>query len=84
LNDVPADYFVSYTEAHTGESLAKVLHSVWGIVCDNASNNGSMMKELGKYDLKRLKGPESRVHCVLHVINLAAKVSVSYAFYLTS
>ncbi|KAF8606683.1 hypothetical protein BDV93DRAFT_506193 [Ceratobasidium sp. AG-I] len=46
---------------------------VWGIVCNNASNNGTMMKELAMYDLKRLKGPQSRVHCVLHVINLAAK-----------
>lgn len=39
-----------------------------------------MMNELAAYDLKRLKGPESRVHCVLHVINLAAKVSVIYIY----
>ncbi|KAF8602513.1 hypothetical protein BDV93DRAFT_444019 [Ceratobasidium sp. AG-I] len=60
---------LSYTDAHSGETLAKVLHSVmrkfkiedcvWGIVCDNASNNGTMMEALAKYDLKQLKGPQS-------------------------
>jgi hypothetical protein len=44
-------------------------------VCDNALNNASMMNELETYDLKQLKGVASRVHCVLHVVNLVAKVS---------
>lgn len=47
---------------------------VWGVVCDNASNNAAMMKELETYHLKRLKGPASRVSCVLHVLNLTAQV----------
>ncbi|KAF8596074.1 hypothetical protein BDV93DRAFT_455574, partial [Ceratobasidium sp. AG-I] len=48
--------------------------SVWGVVCDNASNNAKMMTQLQKFRLTRLEGPASRVHCVLHVYNLAAKV----------
>jgi hypothetical protein len=36
-----------------------------------------MMNELRKYKLKRLVGPEARVHCVLHVLNLVAKVRIN-------
>jgi hypothetical protein len=35
-----------------------------------------MMNELKKYNLKRLVGPKARVHCVLHVLNLVAKVCI--------
>ncbi|KAF8595273.1 hypothetical protein BDV93DRAFT_457158 [Ceratobasidium sp. AG-I] len=75
---------LSYNEEHTGVELAKTLHAifvkfkiedrVWGVVSDNASNNGAMMKELATYGLKRLTGPKARVHCVLHVLNLVAQV----------
>ncbi|KAF8595930.1 hypothetical protein BDV93DRAFT_563877 [Ceratobasidium sp. AG-I] len=72
-----------YDEEHTGVELAKTLHAVfvkfkiedrvWGVVFDNASNNGAMMKELATYGLKRLTRLKARVHCVLHVLNLAAQ-----------
>ncbi|KAF8596437.1 hypothetical protein BDV93DRAFT_423193, partial [Ceratobasidium sp. AG-I] len=78
---IKVDRFV-LDEAHTGVELARVLHSVlvkfkienqvWGVVCDNASNNAAMMNELGKYGMKRLTGKKARVHCVLHVLNLVA------------
>ncbi|KAF8594529.1 hypothetical protein BDV93DRAFT_458812, partial [Ceratobasidium sp. AG-I] len=68
---------------HTGVALANTIHGVltrfkiqdrvWGVVCDNASNNGKMMTQLQKFGLARLEGPALRVHCVLHVYNLAAK-----------
>jgi hypothetical protein len=51
---------------------------VWGVVCDNASNNAAMMNRFASYDLKRLTGPDCRVHCMLHVLNLAAKVRAIY------
>jgi hypothetical protein len=35
-----------------------------------------MMKELRSYKLKRLGGPEARVHCVLHVLNLVSSVRI--------
>jgi hypothetical protein len=46
---------------------------VWGVVCDNASNNAAMMDRLKRFNLKRLDGPAARVHCLPHVLNLAAK-----------
>ncbi|KAF8596703.1 hypothetical protein BDV93DRAFT_563028 [Ceratobasidium sp. AG-I] len=51
----------------------KIQDRVWGVVCDNASNNGKMMTQLQKFGLAQLQGPASQVHCVLHVYNLAAK-----------
>ncbi|KAF8594909.1 hypothetical protein BDV93DRAFT_564931 [Ceratobasidium sp. AG-I] len=45
------------SKAHTGQELAKVVHTmllkfkienqVWGVVCDNASNNAAMLNKLG-------------------------------------
>ncbi|KAF8599170.1 hypothetical protein BDV93DRAFT_449771, partial [Ceratobasidium sp. AG-I] len=77
-------FVLDYDEEHTGVELAKTLHAVfvkfkikdrvWGVVSDNASNNGAMMKELATYDLKRLTRPKARIHCVLHVLNLVAQV----------
>jgi hypothetical protein len=32
------------------------------------------MTQLQRFHLARLEGPKSRVHCVLHVYNLVAKV----------
>ncbi|KAG9125172.1 hypothetical protein FRC07_008697, partial [Ceratobasidium sp. 392] len=74
-------------ESHTGASLArsvyevlckfKIEHRVWGVVCDNAANNGTMMTHLAKYDLKRLSGHNSRIICKLHVLNLVAKAVMS-------
>ncbi|KAG9100227.1 hypothetical protein FS749_015926 [Ceratobasidium sp. UAMH 11750] len=70
-------------EAHMGEALARAVHDVlckfkiqdcvWGVVCDNTSNNAKMVDHLAHYRLKRLTGPESRVYCLLHVLNLTAQ-----------
>ncbi|KAG8699536.1 hypothetical protein FRC08_005227 [Ceratobasidium sp. 394] len=70
-------------EAHTGEALARTVYDmlckfkiqdrVWGVVCNNASNNAKMVDHLAQYRLKRLTGPESRIYCLLHVLNLTAQ-----------
>ncbi|QRW08919.1 DNA polymerase [Ceratobasidium sp. AG-Ba] len=67
-------------EQHTGVALArsvlavlrkfKIQDRVWGVVCDNASNNATMMQTMESFGLKRLTGPTSRVFCMLHVLNL--------------
>ncbi|KAG9097740.1 hypothetical protein FS749_005630 [Ceratobasidium sp. UAMH 11750] len=48
--------------------------AVWGIVCNNTSNNATMMEHITEYGLKRLTRPNDRVFCMLHVINLAAQL----------
>ncbi|KAG8735671.1 hypothetical protein FRC10_010280 [Ceratobasidium sp. 414] len=70
-------------ESHTGVALAHTVHNVlskfkiqdrvWGIVCDNASNNTTMVDHMAEYGLKRLTGSDSHVYCMLHVINLTAQ-----------
>lgn len=47
---------------------------MWGVMCDNTSNNAAMMKHLEKSKLKCLNGALARVFCILHVLNLVAKV----------
>ncbi|CAE7147193.1 unnamed protein product [Rhizoctonia solani] len=74
---------LNFEGAHTGVALSKTVlkvlrkfgieDRVWGVVCDNASNNDSMLNLLGNCDLKRMKGPKSGVHCAAHVLNLAAQ-----------
>ncbi|QRV90595.1 DNA polymerase [Ceratobasidium sp. AG-Ba] len=70
-------------EQHTGVALArsvlgvlrkfKIENRVWAVVCDNASNNATMMETMESFGLKRLVGPTCRVFCMLHVLNLAAQ-----------
>ncbi|QRV78760.1 integrase core domain protein [Ceratobasidium sp. AG-Ba] len=74
-------------EQHTGVALArsvlavlrkfKIQDRVWGVVCDNASNNATMMQTMESFGLKRLTGPTSRVFCMLHVLNLSAQAIAS-------
>ncbi|KAG9096664.1 hypothetical protein FS749_008000 [Ceratobasidium sp. UAMH 11750] len=76
-------------ESHTGEALAWAVHDVlckfkiqdrvWGVVCNNDSNNAKMVDHLVQYGLKRLTGPKSRVFCLLHVLNLMAQ-AIMYGF----
>ncbi|KAG8702803.1 hypothetical protein FRC08_003238 [Ceratobasidium sp. 394] len=76
-------------ELHTGEALAWAVHDVlckfkiqdhvWGVVCNNASNNTKMVDHLVQYGLKRLTGLKSRVFCLLHVLNLMAQ-AIMYGF----
>ncbi len=44
---------------------------ILAIVCDNASNNDTMIEAI---DLEGFRGPQSRVRCFPHIINLAVKV----------
>ncbi|EUC55039.1 hAT family dimerization protein [Rhizoctonia solani AG-3 Rhs1AP] len=74
---------LSFAGRHTGVALANTVYAilcrfqiqdrVWGVVCDNASNNADMMNRFKKFKMKRLIGPEARVHCLPHVLNLASK-----------
>ncbi|KAG9080678.1 hypothetical protein FRC06_006284, partial [Ceratobasidium sp. 370] len=76
---------LSFAELHTSVNLAKTIylvlckfhieHRVWGIVCDNASNNAAMMDKLAKMGLLRLHGASCHLMCILHIYNLAAKAA---------
>lgn len=46
---------------------------VLAVTCDNASNNAKMMKEMKKAE-PDFRGPDARVRCFGHVINLVVKV----------
>ncbi|KAG8782630.1 hypothetical protein FRC12_020594 [Ceratobasidium sp. 428] len=58
-------------EQHVGPALAslvfdvlskfKIQDRVWGVVCDGAGNNGTMMDVLADYGQQRLNGPEARL-----------------------
>ncbi|QRW02441.1 DNA polymerase [Ceratobasidium sp. AG-Ba] len=71
------------TRLHTGKRLARTTHQVlqkfeiehrvWGAVGDGASTNEAMMKFMTQFGLKQLTGPDSRVYCLAHVLNLAAQ-----------
>ncbi|KAG9086907.1 hypothetical protein FRC07_012955, partial [Ceratobasidium sp. 392] len=74
---------LSFNTSHTGKSLAASLlyvldnfelqDRVWGIVCNNASNNAAMINKLKNKRLKRMNGAFLRVFCILHVLNLVAQ-----------
>ncbi|CUA70752.1 timeless [Rhizoctonia solani] len=74
---------LSFGGKHTGVALAhtvynilckfKIQDRVWGVVCDNTSNNADMMNRFKRFGMKRLTGPEARVHCLPHILNLASK-----------
>ncbi|KAG9085271.1 hypothetical protein FRC06_003674 [Ceratobasidium sp. 370] len=61
---------LSFEGSHTGTALA---NTVWGVVCNNTSNNSAMMDRFASFNLKRLTGPTLHVYCMLHILNLAAK-----------
>ncbi|QRV88662.1 alpha-glucosidase C [Ceratobasidium sp. AG-Ba] len=73
-------------EQHTGVALVqlvlgvlckfKIENWVWAVVCNNASNNATMMQTMESLGLKQLTGPSCRVFCMLHVLNLAAQAVV--------
>ncbi|QRV76996.1 hAT family dimerization protein [Ceratobasidium sp. AG-Ba] len=77
---------LNFDSKHTGVELAKGLYGVlrkydihdrvWGIVCDNASNNAAMMDQLVTYGMHRMNGPAARSFCMLHVLNLAAQAAL--------
>ncbi|KAG8730053.1 hypothetical protein FRC11_007494 [Ceratobasidium sp. 423] len=46
---------------------------VWGVVCDNASNNANMMNCFAKLKMHWLTGPKARIHCLPHILNLTSK-----------
>ena len=41
------------------------------VACDNASNNDTMVDALAE-DLDAFEGPETRVRCFLHIMNIVA------------
>ncbi len=47
-------------------------HQIMNITCDNASNNDTMVAEMGVL-LPFFEGQFHRVHCFAHVVNLVAK-----------
>lgn len=49
------------------------LKQILGIVCDNASNNDTLMTNL-EFDLGEHVGPLTRIRCFAHIINLVVKV----------
>ncbi|PIL32946.1 hypothetical protein GSI_05064 [Ganoderma sinense ZZ0214-1] len=49
---------------------------VLGVTCDNASNNAKMLKEMKKLN-PEFRGPDARVRCFGHVINLVVKAVLS-------
>jgi len=55
--------------------IKRILNSfqILGLVCDNASNNDAMVKELGVL-LPSFKGQSTRVRCFAHILNLVVKV----------
>ena len=48
-----------------------VSHKILMIVCDNASNNDVMIREL---ELEGFRGTKGHVRCFVHILNLAVKV----------
>ena len=48
------------------------------IVCDNASNNDTMIKEL---DLEGFRGTGGRIQCFPHILNLSVKVLWHHLIY---
>ena len=61
-------WFFLFTQKSTDTTLDKILT----IVCDNTSNNDTMIEAL---NLEGFRGAKSRIRCFLHILNLAVKVS---------
>ncbi|PIL32390.1 hypothetical protein GSI_05636 [Ganoderma sinense ZZ0214-1] len=78
--------FIKLAKGHTGEYLAHklmglleefgIVDKVLGVTCDNASNNAKMLKEMKKLNAD-FRGPDARVRCFGHVINLVVKAILS-------
>ncbi|KAH8109784.1 hypothetical protein DFH11DRAFT_1515225, partial [Phellopilus nigrolimitatus] len=47
---------------------------ILGVVCDNASNNDTLISEL-ELALDSHNGSHTRIRCFAHVLNLVVKVS---------
>ncbi len=52
-----------------------------GVVCDNASNNNTMMAHL-EAELGGQVGVRTRIRCFAHVLNLVVKVRACMCLYL--
>ncbi|KAH9457488.1 hypothetical protein Pst134EA_021364 [Puccinia striiformis f. sp. tritici] len=50
-----------------------VQNKICGIVADNASNNGTMIKEIKKFKWPQFKGEPTWIRCFAHVLNLIAQ-----------
>ncbi|KAJ3490696.1 hypothetical protein NLJ89_g11414 [Agrocybe chaxingu] len=78
--------FIKATKAHTGEYLAaRIAESIrgyglqdkiLGFVADNASNNDTLVTELGRL-LPSFGGKKVRVRCFAHILNLVVKAVLS-------
>ncbi len=74
--------FVKLCESHTGKYLSKSLvgclreygidKKILGVVCDNASNNDTLVSEL-ELELGGQNGRRTRIRCFAHILNLAVK-----------
>ncbi|QRW12433.1 hAT family dimerization protein [Ceratobasidium sp. AG-Ba] len=74
--------FVHLTAAHTGGYMAErihdclkrygIAHKLMGICLDNASNNNTLVTKLEQL-VGSFNGPQHRVRCFAHIINLMAK-----------
>lgn len=54
--------------------LINLSHEIGTIVCDNASNNDTMIKTL---NLEGFRGAKCRTRCFPHILNLSVKVCCS-------
>ncbi|POV96096.1 hypothetical protein PSHT_15324 [Puccinia striiformis] len=66
LEAMPLD-FVQLCESHSGEYMAQ---TICGIVSNNATNNGVMVRELKRLKWARFKGDTQWIRCFAHVLNL--------------
>ncbi|KAH9453343.1 hypothetical protein Pst134EA_024219 [Puccinia striiformis f. sp. tritici] len=84
LEAMPLD-FVQLCESHSGEYMAQTVQMVvenlefrtsevplqiCGIVSNNATNNGVMVRELKRLKWARFKGDTQWIRCFAHVLNL--------------
>jgi hypothetical protein len=54
--------------------ISRNMFQLLGVVCDNAANNGTMVKELGRLlETEGFGGEASRVRCFAHTLNLVVK-----------
>ncbi|POW23561.1 hypothetical protein PSHT_00020 [Puccinia striiformis] len=79
LEAMPLD-FVQLCESHSGEYMAltvqlvvekfQIQDKICGIVSDNATNNGVMVRELTRLKWPRFKGETQWIRCFAHILNL--------------
>ncbi|KAH8109049.1 hypothetical protein DFH11DRAFT_1516039, partial [Phellopilus nigrolimitatus] len=56
---------------------------ILGIVCDNASNNDTLISQL-ELALNGQNGVHTRIRCFAHILNLVVKVRIKIKAYDTS